>query len=543
MKQLRQYADDFATLFAGSKDCYGVHVPEKNPKKGEKAKGKSFTKTEQLATTLYLKHLHGETSLGVVPIDKKGEVSFAAIDVDVYPLNPVKYLTMLQKAKLPFFGCKSKSGGLHLYCFFNPPAPASTVVPLMNEVRELLGLPLDTEIFPKQTALQNAGSGNWINLPYYKAADTARYAYSTDGKELPLSVFLQGAMGLRTTPKALRASLDAAPLAEAPPCLQKLFLQGGAEDGHFRDYMFNCGVYLKARFGEAFAENLHLLNNNSLEPLDYTELDTTVIASLNKKDYNYACTSAALKEHCARDICGSRKYGVGGQFVSDFEFGQLNRYKGTEEDEYYTWEVNGVTFMLYGIKDLISQDRFRALCGSKLNKIPNKLKEPVWIKIVNNALQSVQEADDVVGEGMSDRAHWQDKVGEFFSVRKALRKEQLNDGLVYLLGNRLYFKVSILQEHLLTVPTLRTITKIQHRKFLAEYGVHRGSVRIDGKVYSFNYVRLNEQHGHGRLPDIHKNPERIKEAKIKEIKKEMKQAKEDGREYKGKIDFKEKDKF
>jgi len=540
MKQLRQFSNDFATLFAGSKDSYGIHIPEKVTKDGEKAKGKSFTKTEPLADVTYLKHLHGEVSLGIVPINREGFVSFAAIDVDEYPLDPVKYLTMLQKAKLPLVGCRSKSGGLHLYCFFNPPIKAATAIPLMDNVRELLGLPADTEIFPKQTALAEGGGGNWINLPYYNAEKTKRYAYSSDGKELPLSIFLANTMALRTTPKAIKTALDTTPLAEAPPCLQKLFLAGGAREGSRTVYMLNCGVYLKARFGEAFAENLHLLNNNTLDPLDYVRLDTTVVASLNKKDYHYACNSPLLKEYCIKDVCGTRKYGVGGQFVSDFEFGQLKRFKGDDDDEYYLWEVNGVSFVLYGIKDLMGQDRFRALCGSKLNKIPNKLKETVWIKIINNALANVVEVDDEIGAGMSDRSHWIEKVGEFLSTRKAIRREQLLDGLVYLKGNKLYFKAAILQEHLLQCQTLRAVTKMQHRKLLTDYGVKRGSIRIRHKPMNFNYVELKEQHKKGRLIDIDRNPEREKLALKK---KELKAAKT-GEAYKEvEMDFKEEEKF
>ncbi len=540
MKQLRQFSNDFATLFAGSKDCYGVHIPAKGVKKGEKAKGKSFTKTEPLADVNYLKHLHGEISLGIVPINREGFVSFAAIDVDEYPLDPVKYLTMLHKAKLPLIGCRSKSGGLHLYCFFNPPVKAATAISLMDNVRELLGLPKDTEVFPKQTALSESGGGNWINLPYYDADNTQRYAYSVDGKELPLSVFIANTMALRTTPKALKAALDSAPLAEAPPCLQKLFLAGGAKEGSRTVYMLNCGIYLKARFGDAFAENLHLLNNNTLDPLDYVRLDTTVVASLNKKDYHYACSSPLLKEYCVKDVCGTRKYGVGGQFVSDFEFGQLKRYRGDDDDEYYLWEVNGESFVLYGIKDLMGQDRFRALCGSKLNKIPNKLKETVWIKLVNNALANVLEVDDGIGTGMSDKEHWQDKVGEFLSTRRAIRREQLLDGLVYLAGDKLYFKTSILQEYLLQCQTLRGVTKIQHRRLLTDYGVQRGSIRIRSKPMNFNYVELADQHRKGRLIDIDRNAER-EDAAYK--KKMLKKAHEEGNYEEVVVNFKEEEKF
>lgn len=571
MAKLRQYVEDFASLFSGNKNSYGVFVPDKGETTdGEKVKGKSYTKTEPFVDTLYLKHLHGEQGLGVVPITKEGKVSFAAIDVDVYPLNPVKYLIMLQKAKLPFVGFSSKSKGLHLYCFFNPPEKAADVVKLMDRVRELLGLPKNTEIFPKQTQLGSAQSGNWINLPYFNAEKTVRYAYSVDGGALPLPTAINHCMQIRTTVKDLKSTLNNVPMAEAPPCLQTMFLEGGAEEGERNAFMLNCGVYLKARFGEAFADNLHLLNNNTLEPLDYIELDTTVIASLNKRDYNYACKSPLLKGYCNKTECGSRKYGVGGQYVSDFEFGQLTRWKGEDEDEYYIWDVNATQFTLFGIQDLIKQDRFRALCGSKLNHIPNRLKEPVWLNIVNKALSNVIEEEDSTSAGLSDKAHWVEKVCEFLSTRQAIRREQLLDNLVYLTNGKLYFKNAVLQEYLIKLGTLNHVTKQQHMKFLKDFGVKYGTLRLDGKVMKFNYIILSDQQKNHRLLNVAPNPEREARKDLRAVvnaEKKVAAVKEEGKpraienaqaaldrakkklsvnnttKYKNAINFKTKDKF
>ena len=571
MNQFRQYVDDFASLFAGNKDNYGIFKPPKvETKDGKKVKGESISVVKPLPENAYLKHLHGEQSLGIVPITKEGKVSFAAIDVDEYPLNPVKYLTMLQKAKLPFVGFSSKSKGLHLYCFFDPPAKATEVVPLVNSVRRLLGLPENTEIFPKQTQLEAGAKGNWINLPYFNAKDTVRHAYSVDGGALPLTTAISHCLQMRTTPKALKTALDNVPMAQAPPCIQTIYLEGGAPEGERNAFMLNCGVYLKARFGEAFAENLHLLNNNTLEPLDYVEIDTTVIASLNKRDYSYACKSGLLKPYCNKDECGSRKFGVGGQYISDFEFGQLTRFKGDDEDEYYIWEVNDTKFTLFGINDLIKQDRFRALCGSKLNHIPNRLKENVWLNIVNKALKDVAEEDDDISTGLSDKAHWIEKVCEFLSTRQALRRDQLLEGLVYLTNGKLYFKTAVLQEHLIKLGTLRNLTKQQHMKFLKDFGVKSGTIRINGKVMKFNFVELKRQHKRNRLLTIVPFAERevkkvikvidraeeaVKKAKIagdepavKEAEKRLEQAKQDLKtkqpaDYKKALNFKTEDKF
>ena len=137
--------------------------------------------------------------------------------------------------------------------------------------------------------------------------------------------------------------------------------------------------------------------------------------------------------------------------------------------------------------------------------------------------------------GMSDKSHWQDKVNEFLSTRKALRPSQLNEGLVYLKKDKLYFKLSALQEFLLQTQTLRSISKNQHRSLLQTYGVHRGTVRINNVPSSFHYVILTDQHKKGRLVDIMENAEREMEEVKKKVIKEN--------DFESLLNFKEEEKF
>ena len=118
-------------------------------------------------------HLDGSLNYGVVlpPIRKPdNKCKWAAIDVDgeVYNNDQIK-IQLLQKVedlKLPLIPCYSKSKGLHLYIFFNEWTAAKTVRDILHTFLYKLGLPEDTECFPKQIELSETDTGNGIMLPY-----------------------------------------------------------------------------------------------------------------------------------------------------------------------------------------------------------------------------------------------------------------------------------------------------------------------------------------------------------------------------------------
>ena len=118
-------------------------------------------------------HLDGSLNKGVVlpPIRKPdNKCRWAAIDVDgeVYNNDQIKIqlLQKIEKLNLPLIACFSKSKGLHLYIFFEDWTEAKTVRNILLTFLDKLGLPENTECFPKQTELSEADTGNGIMLPY-----------------------------------------------------------------------------------------------------------------------------------------------------------------------------------------------------------------------------------------------------------------------------------------------------------------------------------------------------------------------------------------
>lgn len=423
----------FTTLFQGNSSCYGIHLPdESDTAEGVKRKGKSFTKQANIEPEHYAAHIAGEMSIGVVPITQDSKVHFMALDIDVYPMNPVRYSTLFFKFGIPMVCFRSKSGGLHAYCFFNKPVPADEALDQLNSIRQLLGLDKATELFPKQRKLAMNSKGNWINLPYFGGDVTERYAYNADGNPMKFAAAMEYCMSMRTTLRLLKDTLRHLPFAPAPPCIQTLYINGEVtERAHNRNiFMFNVGCYLKSRYGDDFEGKLQLVNNSLPQPMSQVELDKTVILSHKKGNYSYQCENPILSMYCDKQICAKREYGKGSDTISDLSFESLVQVKATPP--YYKWTINGVEMTFYSEDELRKQDKFMDYCIRHLHRCPNRLKEAVWLGILNRALQSVQVENVNEEEEVSEDTLFFSYFREFIVSRAfAVNLSQVKMGKVY----------------------------------------------------------------------------------------------------------------
>jgi len=164
---------DFIKYFTGLTRNYGVFKINEGYIDPETGKKKFKHEWSQLKVTdqEYEDHLTGVKSIGIQPCTDEGKARFGAIDVDKYPIDRKFYLDIIQEKKLPIIPVLSKSGGLHLYVFTTEYVKAKAIRDFLEQVLFLFKLPINTEIFPKQTSLgDNADgvktNGNFINLPY-----------------------------------------------------------------------------------------------------------------------------------------------------------------------------------------------------------------------------------------------------------------------------------------------------------------------------------------------------------------------------------------
>ena len=87
--------------------------------------------------------------------------------------------------------CRSKSGGAHIFFFFQDYISAGEFRDKASEISAVLGYG-GCEIFPKQEQIlvERGDVGNFINLPYFDEKQTLRYAIKEDGEPASLEEFL-----------------------------------------------------------------------------------------------------------------------------------------------------------------------------------------------------------------------------------------------------------------------------------------------------------------------------------------------------------------
>ena len=184
----------FQKLFTGFTKAYGTFETNKS-KNDKKKNGRAFTVRKTINFEHYKKHLYGEQGIGVVPIkDDNLNIVFCALDIDDYNIPEEDLLKRIDKSKIPFVTCLSKSGGYHLYLFFLEDTSAQLIQKPLRKIAKFLGYP-NCEIFPKQEKRLKPKDGkiepigNWINLPYFSGDNSTRTCVLLE-KHLGLEDFL-----------------------------------------------------------------------------------------------------------------------------------------------------------------------------------------------------------------------------------------------------------------------------------------------------------------------------------------------------------------
>lgn len=515
MASVKPFVSDFLELFKGNQESHGVHYPETEAKEGEKAAGKSLVVHEPVTEEIVTKHLHGKQGLGIVPIDHKNKVNFAVIDVDVYPAKPKKYIAILERSGVPAICFRSKSGGLHIFIFFSDSPEASKIRPSLMKLVGMLGLPKTVEVFPKQTMLETGKTGNWINLPYFKYQDTARYAYDSTAKALNLKDAITMIKGVRQPFKQFVSAINNAPMAKGPPCLQTIYLSGGAGEGERNHYLFNCAGYLKARYKEDYEEHLHTVNEKMADPIPIAELNKTVISSHNKSNYAYDCKSPVLSAYCDKEACALRAYGITSGNVTSLNFGQLTVFKASEP--YYEWEINGKVLRFDDARALESQATFRTLCLKELHLPQHRMKETKWVEVLKTAMDNIAEQIPPSDEISIDNI-WIHKVTEFCKDGQTSSLSEVADGKVFCSDTEIIFKAMYLVEHLQEIRAFLSFATKRHNDLIKKIlgGKFKNLTRKDfkGRVVVLKVVELRRR---GIIMDI-----RDKKAFLREVQSEGK---------------------
>ena len=234
----------------------------------------------------YEDHITGIRSLGVVPIDENGEVSWAAIDIDTHkndktkapvPWSNQQYKKLLDKIKflkLPLTVVKSKGGGAHCILSLGKKYSAKAVQDLMKVFEYALGYE-GLEVFPKQTELGPKDSGSFLNLPYFKG--NSRNIINFEYKTLNIE-------GLDYAIKRI---------VNLPSQLKFFLLKQGSRTQHRNDRTWCAAAYFKKQYPDQWEEKTIEYNQLFNEPPlgeahgeKSDRLESTVLKSHRKKPYN-----------------------------------------------------------------------------------------------------------------------------------------------------------------------------------------------------------------------------------------------------------------
>lgn len=387
-------AERFAKLFAGYTRAYGVFRVTKLDDKG-KAQGKAATLRETVTTAHYQQHLDGSQGLGIIMLTEEDTCWFGAIDYDNRDVDHAELEQKVKALHLPLVICRSKSGGAHLYVFAETPVPASTLRDRLEEWVALLGMSSKTEQFPKQSTRFNENDlGSWINLPYFQAADTARYAVH-EGKPVPLGTFLDLAEAARLpeaawhTPSLADVSNDPDDLFhEGPPCLQLLHQAGGFPEGGRNLGMTAVMTYLKKRFPDAWEAKADAYNQ-AMAKIGSQELQQ-IIKNFRRKDYGYQCKQPPINSCCQRRLCLKRLHGVGpgAPESTGHQITSLTRYDYAEGDEpMWGLEINGQRLLVTN-SQLYNRDDFNRAAMAQANLLPIHMNMSRWLQYLSTLIVS-----------------------------------------------------------------------------------------------------------------------------------------------------------
>lgn len=431
------------TLFRGLGRAYGTYkVAAADVTAGKKVKGKAVTVLGAVTEQLWTDHVEGRAGLGVIPITDDATCHFGAIDVDKYDIALDELEAKVAGTKLPLVLCRTKSGGAHLFLFCKEPITAELVRRRLTEWAYVLGYG-GSEIFPKQVKLASERDvGNWINMPYFDAERTTRYALRK-GKALKLDAFIKYAESLSVTAEELEAIAVSGTvvLEDGPPCLNHLASQGVPE-GARNSTLFNFGVYARLRYGDDWRPQLDAINQQFMQPALSGSEVTVVAKSLAKKTYFYTCDQEPMRSCCNKELCRMRRFGIGhghvdgGSQEPPVVLGTLTKIM--TDPPIWTIDVDGVRMELE-TDDLVSQERFRKLCVQVINKFPPRLKADRWEKLIQDRLDNVEIVEAPADSG-PEGLFWHHLRQFCTGPAQAKERDEILAGRVWTDDGRTWFR-------------------------------------------------------------------------------------------------------
>lgn len=440
------YTKNFMKIFRGHDRAYGTYTIKKSMAHGDKVLGKGHTIHKPVTEEIWKDHLEGRKAIGIIPIRDDSTCFWGAIDIDIYKgLNIKKILSDINKNDLPLIPCRSKSGGLHCFCFVKEYVQASLMREKLSDFAALLGFG-DSEIYPKQSEVlsERGDMGQWINIPYFNYKETDRYALKKTGKAMTIDEFLTVVNTIWLPKKEFEAFTIniVSTITDGPPCLQYLITKGFSP-GTRNEGLFNIAVYLKKSVNN-WEDVVDDYNEKYIDPSLHSNEVLAIIKSVRRKDYNYTCEKSPFKNHCNISLCRSREHGVG-HLTGMPQLTSLTKYDSRPP----VWfiDVEGGGRLELTTEELQSQQRFQKRCMEVLNQMPPTVKMNIWTSMIQILLESVTIIE--APADASPKGLFFEYVERFCTSRaQAREKDEILLGKPWTHKNNHYFRIADLMSYL-----------------------------------------------------------------------------------------------
>ena len=395
--------EKFMAIFDGLEEAYGYYKIENREASG-KNKGKAGILREPRTKKLWEGHLSGKgIAMGIIPINASNMCKWGCVDIDTYPFDHKLLIEKIRRLKLPIVVCRSKSGGAHCFLFSKDWVEAKEMQHALRNVASALGHG-ESEIFPKQIKLnlERGDVGNFLNLPYYDAEGGLRYAFLDDGTSATLDEFYALYDTYSQTPEQIRklqvgSSGDTDFLKDGPPCLQ-ILCQNGISEGGRNNGLFNIGVYLRKAYPDSWESEILRYNMEFFSPpLPLPEVNI-VAKQVQRKDYAYKCSDAPINAHCNKELCQTRKFGIGAA-VAGATIANLRKYNSTPP--VWFMDVNGEPLEL-DTEALMNQMTFQRACMEQLNFMPRSVAKQQWESRIGKLLSEMRDNESAIIEVAQD---------------------------------------------------------------------------------------------------------------------------------------------
>ena len=419
-------AEQLLTVFQGSKAAHGQTILGRVGRNG-KTEANSTVVREPLTVDKVQAHIDGKHGVGSIPITQDNMCKFGALDIDTYDLDHKSLNKKILKLKLPLLLCRSKSGGAHLFLFLKDWEPASLVREYLTEMSITLGHS-GCEIFPKQDKIlaDRGDVVNFINMPYFKADLTTRYCLNKDGEAMSLAEFFEAVKKKRISVSELNAFQFAGKrehFVDGPYCLEVISSLGPVSEMR-NIFMFAVGVYCRYKWPDDWKKHHEEYNRMLCSPsLDAKEI-VQIQESLQKKEYFYQCDVCPLKDHCDKDICKTRPFGVGSSAPDTAELGGLTIM--LSEPRLYFMDVNGKRVQL-STEQLQNQLLWQRACMEQIQTMPPTVKPQKWQVLVSLLMDKSTQLE--VPEELTLTGQFKELLKTYCTSRiKAMAPEEMEMG-------------------------------------------------------------------------------------------------------------------